>query len=101
MSTTRKPQSFAIGDRVAFAVNFLRSIGETRGEMPQRRGTIERIADPIAYVRWDGFPPLTEPGEPGCGGVNVANLTLVSRIAIDSALATVPVRGFEPLVKGL
>lgn len=49
------------GDRVAYSVAFLRSIGSYSGDMPQLRGEVIAITElaadrQLATVRWDGEP---------------------------------------------
>ena len=49
---------FAVGDRVAYSVDFLRSTGQTTGDVPFLRGTVvevRRLGDnDLVHVRWDG-----------------------------------------------
>lgn len=95
----RKPQQFAIGDRVAYSATFLRST--CQHEIGHWRGTVRAI-EPLGQVQfvciaWDhgslgpsphyaDIPYGTAPND-GLGRVIAPNLTLVSRIAADSALA--------------
>lgn len=73
-----------IGDRVAYSVKFLRATGMFAGPIPHARGTIvalEPMGDrAIATVDWNN-PAIPR-------RILTANLTLVSRIAVDSALNT-------------
>jgi hypothetical protein len=77
------PKSFNAGDRVAFAAAFLKSTAQHTGEVPFMRGTVTEQVDHspdfrLVTVQWDGR---------GFSKVLASNLTLVSRIAIDAALA--------------
>lgn len=62
-----------IGDKVAYSVDFLRSIGVFTGDMPAARGVIENITElgqtKLATIKWDSeeIPPK----------VNVKNLAKV------------------------
>lgn len=59
-----KKKEIEVGDRVAYSVKFLRSIGEYAGDLPHMRGTVKSIRDfggesmSLAEVDWDkqGFP---------------------------------------------
>lgn len=73
MRTYKTPQ-FAVGDRTAYAVQFLRNIGMSHSEMAHARGTITGFVPlgtdtTLAEIEWDRgqFP----------GRVNVANLAKV------------------------
>lgn len=63
----------AIGDRVAYSVQWLRSIGTITGELPAARGTITELQDlgglVLATIDWGNpdIPPR----------VNVNNLAIV------------------------
>jgi hypothetical protein len=95
-------KTIGIGDRVAYSVRWLRSVGETRGELPRLRGTVEQIIPfggpgrALAGIKWDNYPPHEARDDddthdiamPGLYRVLDANLTLVSRIGVDSALNT-------------
>ena len=93
---TRKPRTFQVGDKVAYRADFLRSTGQHTGDTPFLRGEVIS-AKPFAQyqlclIRWtlDGkpYPINSQYYDDGLGRVISANLTLVSRIGIDSALAT-------------
>lgn len=79
----RKPHAYAIGDRVAYSAAWLRSTGQRTGPYGQLRGTVTGLAPfgggVLVGIQWDGAH---------AGNVLDANLNLVSRIGIDSALAT-------------
>lgn len=73
MRSYQMPQ-FAIGDRTAYAVQFLRSIGESHSRMARARGTITGFVPlgtdtTLAEITWDRgqFP----------GKVNTANLAKI------------------------
>lgn len=87
-----KAKSFVIGDRVAYSVAFLKSTGETTGDMPRLRGTVHAIeslgANQLVVIKWDNFFMPSAYYDDGFGRVIAPNLTLVSRIGIDSALNT-------------
>jgi hypothetical protein len=75
---------FRPGDRVAYATAWLKSTGQHTGWAPKARGSVlgvEAFGDrALVTVQWDGRDkPI---------GVLDANLTLVSRLALDAALAT-------------
>lgn len=87
-----KTQTFNIGDRVAYNVKWLRSTGNIVGDLPRLRGTVTAI-DPfgdkqLVVIAWDNYRVRSDYHDDGLGRVISPNLTLVSRIAIDSALAT-------------
>lgn len=55
--------TFKIGDRIAYSVQFLRSIGEITGEMPFARGKITGLKElskecVLAVIEWENgdFP---------------------------------------------
>lgn len=86
-------KQFQVGDRVAYSANWLRST-QTHG-LGHWRGTVAKIKDwgtgvQLVYIAWDG-QKIDRPDEPenddGLGHVISPNLTLVSRLAIDAALA--------------
>ena len=97
-----KQATIGIGDRVAYSVRWLRSVGETRGDLPRLRGTVEQLIPfggagrALAGIKWDHHPPHEVRDEddthdhamPGLYRVLDANLTLISRIGADSALNT-------------
>lgn len=91
----KKPvDTLELGDRVAFAAKFLRSIGDhRRGNL---RGTVIDFAGSkesgwrLAYVHWDGYPvPPIGPDGREEGGVNTLNLVKVKNIATEATLADV------------
>ena len=80
-----KTKIFAPGDRVAYAATWLKNTGQRTGWAPQARGTVLVVLPPV-----DGVPSLVQiqwDGRPDPSHVLSVNLTLVSRIAIDAALA--------------
>jgi hypothetical protein len=86
--TMPKATTFTVGDRVAHSVKFLRSICDYSKDSADRRGTVQSIVDyklafPVLKVLWDDQPRDEEPQ----GGLS-CNFTLVSRLAIDAALAS-------------
>src|ERR1700733_3631259 len=88
----RPAPQFQLGDRVAYNVNFLRSTGQTTGDTPRLRGTVRAVeplgAVTLVSIAWDNYHVKSEYHDDGLGRVIAPNLTLVSRIAIDSALNT-------------
>ena len=62
------------GDRVAYSVQFLKSIGCSHGQMAHARGKIASIKNlgelAIATIQWDNMADLPEK-------VNVKNLAIV------------------------
>ncbi len=90
MAKTTK--SFAIGDRVAYGVKWLRSTGNTVGDLPRLRGTVKAIMpfgqNQLVTIAWDNYHVQSEYHDDGLGRVIAPNLTLVNRIGIDSALNT-------------
>jgi hypothetical protein len=76
-------KTFKPGDRVAYAAAWLKNTGQRTGWAPAARGTVESVEPfggrAIVTVQWDGRDKPV--------GVLDVNLTLVSRIAIDAALA--------------
>lgn len=102
----RKVETFAIGDRVAYAARYLRSIADN--SRCGLRGSVVEVANlgvgfTIAYVHWDGYAaPVRDADDNMPCGVNTANLVAVRRIASEAATADdVPQGGFRKLVKGL
>jgi hypothetical protein len=89
----RNPEKhFNPGDRVAYAASFLRSTAQHTGEKPRMRGTV-RSVEPfgphsLVAIAWDSGPVVSHYHDDGLGRVISPNLTLVSRIAADSALVT-------------
>jgi hypothetical protein len=76
-------KAFSPGDRVAYAAAFLKSTGQRTGWAPFARGTVTggqtfggRV---LVSIKWDDV--ADEKNVLDC------NLTLVSRIAVDAALA--------------
>lgn len=92
----RKPKTFQVGDKVAYAAGFLRSTGQYVGDVAFLRGEIVAIEPfgehQLCTIQWrlDGGPyrVASHYHDDGRGRVISLNLTLVSRIGIDSALAT-------------
>jgi hypothetical protein len=89
----RSTKTFVIGDHVAYSVAWLRSTGNIVGDLPFLRGTVRAI-DPfgdnhhLVTIAWDNYKVHSEYHDDGLGRVISANLTLVSKICIDSALNT-------------
>jgi hypothetical protein len=55
---TYPTSAFAVGDRVAYAVQFLRSICESHGEMAHARGTVTGLqpfgdSGQLVIIHWD------------------------------------------------
>jgi hypothetical protein len=78
-------RTFCAGDRVAYGAAWLRATGQTTGWAPRARGVVTHVEPfgpkrALVTVQWDGTDKTI--------GVLDANLTLVARIGIDSALAT-------------
>ena len=53
-----KAPMFKVNDKVAYSVDFLRSIGETTGEMPFARGIVVKVSEfttnrQLVTVDWD------------------------------------------------
>lgn len=88
----RPPRKFQVGDRVAYGVAWLRSTGNITGNLPRLRGSITELQPfglgQIAFIAWDNYRVKSEYRDDGLGHVLTSNLTLVSRIAINSALNT-------------
>ena len=86
----KQSKTFAIGDRVAYSVAFLKSTGQNTGDIPRLRGTVKAVqslgAQQLVTIAWDNFRVRSEYHNDGLGRVIAPNLTLVSRIAIDAAL---------------
>ena len=86
-----KKQTFALGDRVAYSATWLRSTGNRTGPLGHLRGTVERVQkfgdNQLVVIAWDGYRCNSEYHDDGLGRVIAPNLTLVSRIAVDAALA--------------
>jgi hypothetical protein len=72
----------AVGDKVAFSANFLRSIGARTGPMGFARGTVESIKKmgplDIATVNWGKWTDDASPR------VNIKNLARVGTPAMSS-----------------
>lgn len=43
----------AVGDRVAYSVAFLRSIGMTHSSLAHEKGTITNVNGIVASIKWD------------------------------------------------
>ncbi len=88
-------KTFQVGDKVAYAASFLKSTGQYTGDTPFLRGEIVSVepfgACQLCTIAWTlNGKPISIPShyhDDGLGRVIAANLTLVSRIAIDAALA--------------
>jgi hypothetical protein len=87
-----KHKTFNVGDRVAYSVVWLKSTGQRTGDMPRLRGTVRAIqpfgGTQLVVIAWDDFFMPSQYHDDGLGRVIAPNLTLVSRIGIDSALNT-------------
>ncbi len=92
MASRKKTTVYAVGDRVAYGVAFLRSTGQTTGELPWYRGTIRAVEElgavQLCVIAWDGVHVRSDYHDDGLGRVIAPNLTLIARLAIDSALNT-------------
>jgi hypothetical protein len=69
-----KKFSVSVGDKVAYSVQFLKSIGCYTGDMPQARGTVTKVQTfggslELATIEWN-MPDMPEK-------VNVQNLAKV------------------------
>lgn len=94
----RKPHKYSVGDKVAYSAAWLRSTGNIAGDLPFLRGTIVAIDSTpfgtvqLCIIHWTlNGKPYHMPSQyhdDGLGRVTSGNLTLVSRIGIDSALNT-------------
>lgn len=86
-----KSKSFQPGDRVAYAAGFLKSTGQITGHAPFLRGTVRKVEPFSGYtlvtVAWDNYAVKSEYHHDGLARIIAPNLTLISRIAIDAALA--------------
>lgn len=86
----KKANKFSIGDRVAYGAAWLRSTGNTTGDLPRLRGTVVEIQPfsdkQLIVIAWDNYRVKSEYHDDGLGRVISPNLTLVNRLAIDSAL---------------
>ena len=75
---------FKTGDKIAYSVQFLRSIGESHGSMSHARGTVKEIKSyrtnfHLAVIEWEnGKAGPVDPDAPeGCTNVNIQNLAKV------------------------
>jgi hypothetical protein len=88
----KQTKTFQVGDRVAYSVAFLRSTGQTTGDAPRLRGTVQDVQQlgqvALIVIKWDGVFVRSDYHDDGLARVIAPNLTLVARIAIDAALAT-------------
>ncbi|MCO5067053.1 MAG: hypothetical protein M9924_22060 [Rhizobiaceae bacterium] len=80
----RTPPEFQVGDRIAYAVAFIRSTGQQAGPAPFMRATVTEIGTPVSKSAGSHISFTTDGGQES-GGL-ACNFTLVSRIAIDAAL---------------
>ena len=89
---TKQAKTFTVGDRVAYSVAFLKSTGQTTGDTPRLRGTVKDVQSlgeqQLVVIEWDNCRVQSQYYDDGFGRVIAPNLTLVSRIGIDSALNT-------------
>lgn len=89
----RTTKTFAIGDQVAYSAAWLRNTGQrtSKDNIGGWRGTVKEVAkfgeNQLVTIDWGFFLP-SDYHEDGFGRVIAPNLTLVSRIGIDSALNT-------------
>jgi hypothetical protein len=89
----KKTTTYSIGDRVAYSAVWLRNTGQrtSRDNIGGWRGTVKDVAkfgdNQLVTIDWGFFLP-SEYYDDGFGRVIGPNLTLVSRIGIDSALNT-------------
>lgn len=89
----KKSTTFSVGDRVAYSVAWLRNTGQiaSRDNIGGWRGTVKAVqsfgGNQLVTIDWGFFLP-SEYHDDGFGRVISPNLTLVSRIGIDSALNT-------------
>ena len=85
-------RAFEIGDRVAYGIKWLKSTGSIVGDLPRLRGTVKAIEPfgehQLVTIAWDNYHAPSAYHDDGLGRVISPNLTLVSRIGIDSALNT-------------
>lgn len=82
----RKPPEFQIGDRIAYSVRFLKSTGQMTGYAPQMRATVIHVG-PLVSNSAGAYIAFRDDNGHEFAGIAV-NFTLVSRIAIDSAVNT-------------
>lgn len=91
MSRLKLNKTFQVGDRVAYAAAFLKSTGQYTGPLPRLRGTVQAIESfgphDLVTIAWDNYRAPSQYHDDGLGRVISPNLTLVSRIAVDAALA--------------
>jgi hypothetical protein len=88
-------KTFVVGDRVAYSAAWLKSTGQRTGDIPFLRGAVVSVADfgavQLCVIAWtlNGVPYAmpSQYHDDGLGRVIAPNLTLVSRLAIDAALA--------------
>jgi hypothetical protein len=86
----KKHHVFAVGERVAYSVKWLRSTGNQTGRLPFLRGevraTTEFSGGQICVIAWDNYSVESMYHDDGMARILGANLTLESEIAFDSAL---------------
>lgn len=84
-------KTFSVGDRVAYSAVWLKSTGQYSGLYASLRGTVRAVeplgAVQLVTIKWDGHDVASHYHDDGLGRVIAPNLTLVSRIAVDAALA--------------
>jgi hypothetical protein len=89
----KKTTTYSIGDRVAYSAAWLRNTGQrtSKDNIGGWRGTVKAVAkfgdNQLVTIDW-GFFLSSEYYDDGFGRVIAPNLTLVSRIGIDSGLNT-------------
>lgn len=86
----KQTKVFVIGDRVAYSAAWIKStMTHYRGSW---RGTVKDVSPfaggQLVTIAWDGIRLESDYHDDGLGRVISPNLTLVSRIGIDSALNT-------------
>ena len=83
----RKAPVFKEGDRIAFSAAHLRSTGQIVGAAGRMRGTVTKVCGFVSPSAGVYFTYVADGDDATKGGLS-CNFTLVSRIGIDSALAT-------------
>lgn len=86
----KQRKTFSVGDRVAYSAGWIKSVGGHA--FAQLRGTVKETAKfgevQLVTIAWDNYFAASDYHDDGLGRVIAPNLTLVSRIGIDSALNT-------------
>ena len=87
---SKKVTKFNLGDRVAYSAAWLRSTGNMVGDLPRLRGSVVAVQPfsdkQLVVIAWDNYRVQSEYHDDGLGRVISPNLTLVARLASDSAL---------------